>query len=480
MEDNVKKDLENLFKLIVSIDSIDELNSDTLKDELRVMPGSFLKKIIEVWQEVKTPMEHRRSIRYLRRLLNGQEIPSIYDKMRGYTGIQKSDAETLLYCLFNNWDWSEKEHKNLPMKASINLENLVSKLINFLFQHHKKLLLIRFEGQDVFRFLKQSPENYRITFVSSAHKSLLYSTNSKGVISNFQRAMQPYLKEDTKKEKGVYTWVLDLGNTHVGDKDSFKRYQNLWNVAGALRSLQLFSHTESRSSQEGLFLSPQEEDSHQHQNKVTKAFDSRMAVIIRNVPNFIKNKLIERHTEQDGETEPVNDPSYNKLISDFCDLTADHFVLPSPLILWPHDSSLKMFLPLDYDGDDILTRLAVTNCVLVEPSSNLESPELKAQYWCVGHPVSRGDRGRSSAFTDESDSFMAVNMSTPSFHHDKAFQLLYFAVSHRLERSVFSPEDSRSEFPLISGSHVIWALRRMGFEVMSVRAFLNTLCMEET
>ena len=480
MEDDTKKDLENLFNLMVNIESIDQLPIDNLKDELRVMPGSFLKKIIETWQEVKTPIDHRRSIRYLRRLLIGNDIPSIYDKMRGYTGIQKSDARTLLICLFDNWDWSEKETKNIPMKANINVPVLIEKLLDLLFLHHKKLLLIRFEGQDVFRFLKQSPENYRITFVSSAHQSLLYSTKSQGVISNFHRAMLPYLKEDKEKTKGVYTWVLDLGNTHVGDKDSFKRYQNLWNVAGALRSLQLFNPNEAKAPQEGLFLTPSDADHHSRMNTVRHAFDHRMAIIVRNVPDFIKKKLIEQYKETDGDTEPKTDKSYIKLRSDFGDLTADNFVLPSPLTLWPHDSSLKMFLPLDYDGDDILTRLAVTNCVLVEPSSNMDSPELEAQYWCVGHPVSRGDRGRSSAFTDESDSFMAVNMSSPSFHHDKAFHLLYFAVSHRLGRSIFSPEDNRGEIPLISESHVIWALRRMGFEVMSARSFLNILCMEET
>ena len=461
------------------IQSCEQIEDTQLKDELSIMPGSLVLRIFEAWQAGKPTGAKKRSIRYLRTLLSDshQEIGSLYDKMSGFTGMTDRDVYSLLLVLFQYWGWDHEKNDNTPLNNPCeefpSLESYIQHLNQLLFEKHNKLLMVKFQGKDIFRFFNDNPEKRHIAIISGAYRSLLYSVGSRGVLKNFPKSMSPYMKRDDEQVKGVHAWAMDFGNTSLGDEDSVRRYKNLWEISGALRSLELYNYRQT----DNIYEEASDEEELERKDLVQYALNNRLAVIARGVPKYMSKYLTRLYKDSDGEVEP-DKASYSKLVSDFSDLSAQHFIFPPAPYLWSHDA-LNIFTPPEYNAETIKDELEVVTQILVSPDKNPDSLEMNTEYWCLGNPASRGEKGRQSALEAQKDSFIAVEMDRPSAQHDRAYNLLYFAISHRLGRAVFPPGDPRSQRTLVSGANVIWLLRQMNIEVMSARTFLDILCLSE-
>ena len=470
-----QQDIEDKLDIIFQAGDWSNIAKGELKDELRVMPGSLLRKIYDAWLSVEVSSDaQNRSSRYLESLLGKGTIPAIGDKLRGHTGVQRKDASALLSCLLKNWRWNNETASNIAYAKLSEIEEKVQLLLNALFSHHKKLLLIKFEGKTILRFYDQNPEKFGITFTSNETGSIVSAQSQAEALLLFNQLVSPYFRPDHQKRKGILAWVFNIDDLTLGDSESYNRFFNLWQIAGFLRSFQVCK-PEKTEAQEAFMLNTvsTEENVALHNKNVADALKNRLVIIVKGLSAKVRAEIIHKYKEKDGLQAPSDD-QYYRLVKSCQELHAQHFVLPSPANLWPHEHEIKMFVPPDYEGE-LQNAVNASNSVFVEPTKDTNTPHLEVQYWCAGYPVSRGRRGRSLTTDQNINAMTMVKMPPASKLHDNAFNMLYLATSYRLGRKLFQPGDEREEMPVIAGDHAIWALREKGFEVIPAHLFLKLI-----
>ena len=470
-----QQDIEEKLDIIFKAGDWAQIEKGELKDELRVMPGSLLRKIYDAWLSVEVSSDaQNRSSRYLETLLGKGTIPAIGDKLRGHTGVQRKDASALLQCLFTHWRWDNEKCTNLPYADDDTVNERVTVLLDALFSHHKKLLLIKFEGKTILRFYDQNPEKFGITFTSNETGSIVSAQSQAEALLLFNQLVSPYFKPDPEKRKGILAWVFNIDDLTSGDSESYNRFFNMWQIAGFLRSFQICK-PEKTEAQEAFMLNTvsTEENVSLHNENVENALKYRLVIIVKGLSAKIRAEIIHKYKERDG-LHPPTDDKYSRLVKSCQELHAQHFVLPSPANLWPHEHEIKMFVPPDFEGE-LKNAVNASNSVFVEPMKDTKTPHLEVQYWCAGYPVSRGRRGRSLTNDQNINAMTMVKMPQASKLHDNAFNMLYLATSYRLGRQLFMPGDGREEMPVIPGDHAIWALREKGFEVIPAHLFLKLI-----
>ena len=461
-----QKEIESVLIEIMESDSIKDIQTSTTADELKLMPGSLIKRLYQAWKSPQgIPNAHRRSIRHLQNIIEGKPIPSAYDKLRGFTGVQKKDVSKILDAILSHWYWLPDNEQSQPIEIGWNIPEITEKICRYSFSDTDKIFFVSYDGQELFRYMRQSPDEFGISFVSHPYKSLLYISDNRTPL-HFRRAMNQYLEKDQDKRKGVFSWVIDLGNTNLGDQDAFLRYQNVWNLLGALKSLEVFPGVEEDEGNV-LFNSHAKSLKVDAKQRVQTSLTERMAIIVHGLPKESSKRVSQIYEDSDGPTEPNNDV-YTKLQKQFGFLSSNDFILPSPLALWPQESSLKIFAN-NPEPDLPANELNITNLVFVSPTEN-EDLELCSQYWSVGAPEIKNTNFDTS---DNENSLLAIKMGSPASRIDSAFNLLYFAVSHRMKRTIFKPGDIRESELTMPGSHVIWLLRGLGFEIVTAKDFIE-------
>ena len=461
-ESTIQQKIQTLLSIEDDLNCIEDLE---LKDELKFMPGSFIKKIYELWVSLYSPNDgepERRTNLYFQNLLSDSTIGPIRafkDKIRGAGGIDRTDTGRLLECCFRNWKWSKTTQDFKPFSLGTNdrvdIKEIISQILDLIFANGTtKILLLLFEGFDTFRFHYQQPAKAGITFISNKEDSILELATP---FSNFQRIMQPYFVADPEKSKGAYAWVIDLTDIHIPGV-----MKNYFSIVTNLLSLKLSRSDLDNNDDLFAIRSHSSYTDDQYSDFVELALKERFAVIVRGLPSNLSNFLVKKFKEQ----EEPDSREYERLLKKTSYLNPTDFIFGCLTLQESTPELLRIFVGNPENGDN----LNVSRAVTVEPIEGRQSVELSIRHWATGKTVKAANKGRSSEV--QYGGVASQEIHDLPITHDQAYSLLFLATSHRLDRN-YIPAETTSSQNITSGYDAIWALRRNGYEVMSADQFLQ-------
>ena len=434
-------------------------------------PSLFLRRLYDAWVQNggKLRGKNRNSIAMMQqRLREIADVKSLASKLSGRTRLKRADVEALVTLFLKNWT-IERDDAGRPNDDAVyrpfpskDVESFIQRIAGAMFpgsepSRHRGILLAQTENDDLPGSMTNivTTESYgqmlgrSNAFITiSRHQTVFGHRPIDVTMERFWHIFRSFADSiDPGSKDKVLIWIVDLGSRNANDRDAWLDFKNIqflkmqfeafaafdvWDIETENAE---FTDEEEEEGQQGYSMNPERFNKKELWSKL----ESNTVIIVKNLRPDEKVRLFGEEYEEE---------KFQTLVGE--DITPEHLLPRNVPIPW---LSVTKLLPENiHDLSDLNLTVTVTKNEIEDE----RSVDVRYYTYSLTGKHLGGDEIRQ------------FELASPGRQFDRAMVWACRAARYRLSSNAGARLDPSSR-----GRVAIGRLRRLGFEVLSIRQLFD-------